>query len=66
MWPIGAEPAPHYNANYPGKVQLPLYSYVIGPNITYRLTEVKKGQLNHTKIYQQDQLDLTWGKKPPL
>lgn len=43
MWPIGYEPTPNYNANYPGKIELPLYSYVIGPNITYRVTEVNKG-----------------------
>lgn len=63
MWPVGTEPAPYYNANYPGKIMVPLYSYVIGPNITYRINEVKKGQLKKFKIYQQDQLKINWEKE---
>lgn len=43
MWPIGTAPPTHYNANYPGKVLIPLHEYVLGPNITYRITETSKG-----------------------
>lgn len=56
MWPIGAAPASHYNANYPGKVVIPLQEYVLGPNITYRITETSKGELKKFKVYQQEQL----------
>jgi hypothetical protein len=65
MWPIGVEPSPYYHSNYPGKVVIPIYSYAIGPNITYRVTEVKKGQLKKYKIYQQDQLAILWEDSPP-
>lgn len=43
-----------------------MYEYVIGPNVTYKVTEVKKGQLKNNKIYQQDQLKITWEKQPPM
>jgi hypothetical protein len=65
MWPIGAEPSAFYHANYPGKIVMPIYSYIMGPNITYRITEVKKGQLKKYKVYQQDQLQIIWEGAPP-
>jgi hypothetical protein len=37
MWPIGTAPPNSYNANYPGKIKIDLYEYVIGPNVTYRI-----------------------------
>lgn len=37
MWPIGSAPPSFYNANYPGKIKIDLFEYVIGPNVTYRL-----------------------------
>lgn len=66
MWNVGDAPAPNYNANYPGKVMIPIHEYALGPNITYRITEVKKGELNKYKIYQQDQLKIHFEKPSPL
>jgi hypothetical protein len=37
MWPIGIAPPSDYNANYPGKIKIALYEYVLGPNVTYTI-----------------------------
>lgn len=66
MWATGILPPAYYNANYPGKVVVPLQEYALGPNITYRVTEVVKNTLKNFKIYQQDQLKLVWEKESPL
>jgi hypothetical protein len=60
MWAVGVLPPPLYNANFPGKVVVPLYQYALGPNITYRITEVVKNTLKNYKVYQQDQLKINW------
>lgn len=60
MWAVGDAPAPYYHANYPGKVVIPIHEYALGPNISYKITEVKKGEIKKYKIYQQDQLNLHW------
>jgi hypothetical protein len=38
IWPTGKAPSSVYQANYPGKVIIPIYDYVLGPNITYKIT----------------------------
>lgn len=53
MWPIGSAPPNFYNANYPGKIRIDLYEYVVGPNVTYRIKETQKDQLKKAKVYQQ-------------
>jgi hypothetical protein len=66
MWPIGTAPPSFYNANYPGKIKIDLYEYVVGPNVTYRIKETQKDQLKKAKVYQQDQLNITWESQPPF
>lgn len=67
MWVVGNGPPPRFTANYPGKVRLELSDYVIGPNVTYRIRETKKGQLEQARVYQQDQLRVSWeGERPPM
>lgn len=66
MWPIGSAPPNFYNANYPGKIRIDLYEYVVGPNVTYRIKETQKGQLKKAKVYQQEQLNVTWKDSPPF
>jgi hypothetical protein len=67
MWVVRELPPPLYHSNYPGKIMVEVNSYALGPNITYRITEVKKGQLKKYKVYQQDQLKINWEiKEPPL
>lgn len=66
MWPIGTAPPSFYNANYPGKVKIDLFEYVVGPNVTYRIRETQKDQLKKAKVYQQDQLNITWETPPPF
>ena len=43
---------------------IPLHEYVLGPNITYRITETSKGDLKKFKIYQQEQLEIHWEVEP--
>lgn len=66
MWPIGSAPPSFYNANYPGKVKIELYEYIIGPNVTYRIRQTEKGQIKKSKVFQQQQLNVTWQKSPPF
>ena len=66
MWPIGLTPASHYVVNYPGKIVIPLYEYVLGPNITYKIKEKQQGQIKKSKIYQNEQLNITWDDEPPM
>lgn len=58
MWIVGSGPPSHFSANYPGKLRLELGNYVLGPNVTYRVRETKKGQLKKAKVYQEDQLSV--------
>ena len=62
MWPIGASPPSQYDANYPGKIVIPLYEYVIGPNVSYQINASKTPELNNYTIYQQEQLKIHWEK----
>jgi hypothetical protein len=53
MWPIGIAPPSAYSANYPGKIKIDLFEYVVGPNVTYKIRETQKDQLKKAKVYQQ-------------
>jgi hypothetical protein len=39
---------------------------VVGPNVTYRIKETQKDQLKKARVYQQDQLNITWETPPPF
>ena len=52
MWAVGGAPPSRFSANYPGMVKIELGSYILGPNVTYQVREVQKGQLKKAKVYQ--------------
>lgn len=67
MWPSGYTPSTDFSANYPGRVEIPLFEYVLGPNITYEVKPV--GQGDPPKDYyvlQQNQLRLHWQHGPGM
>ena len=52
MWEVGGGPPSNFSANYPGLVKIELGDYILGPNVTYRVREVQKGQLKKAKVFQ--------------
>lgn len=52
MWPIGSAPPSFYNANFPGKINIQLSEYVLGPNITYSIQETRHDEIKSAKIFQ--------------
>ena len=65
MWAVGDGPPSTYSANYPGIVKMELSDYILGPNVTYQVRETQKGQLKKAKVYQQEQLNITWDQIYP-
>jgi hypothetical protein len=43
IWDSGYKPYNEYSANYPGKLEIPLFEYALGPNITYEVKPTGDG-----------------------
>ena len=61
MWPSGYTPNTEFSANYPGRLEIPLLGYVLGPNITYEVRPSGQGDPpDQYYVLQQNQLRLHW------
>lgn len=66
IWPSGLTPPETYYMNYPGRVNIFLEQYAIGPNITYTVQAAPRQDLPRHWIDQQNQSTVHFTNSPPV
>ena len=65
LWPTGKTPPERFSVNAPGELYVPVYEYVLGPNITYSF-QAFGPHPPHSYVLQQDQMHVFWSTSPGL